>query len=163
MHTGIDIGIKYTGVVTVDDNGKVLCHECFGSGINCELNKSEVRKNTAKRWCLYKDYLWRYFDANNITGTVVIEAPFNLSGDAKKLLELKGIYITVAGAICGTSKVYLLPPTTIKKFFTGSGIAHKDVIIAKCRQLGYSPPNDNYADAYAAAMCSVNNDISQYK
>lgn len=38
---------------------------------------------------------------------------------------------------------------TIKKFFTGRGNASKNEMIAKAREIGYSPVDDNEADAIA--------------
>ena len=38
---------------------------------------------------------------------------------------------------------------TIKKFFTGKGNASKDEMMQKARDLGYSPVDDNEADAIA--------------
>lgn len=162
MITGIDIGIKYTGVSTIDNKGAPLFHTCFGSKVNAILNKKEVTKHTAKRWVLYAEFMHDYFTEHSITGTVVIEAPFNLSGDANKLLELKGIYIIVAAEYCDTSKIYLLPPTTIKRIFTGSGAASKEQIILECKKRGYNPPNDNYADAYAAAYTAIIGNIHDF-
>lgn len=42
-----------------------------------------------------------------------------------------------------------VPVGTIKKFWTGKGNASKEDMIAKAVQLGYSPADDNEADALA--------------
>lgn len=42
-----------------------------------------------------------------------------------------------------------VPVGTIKKFWTGKGNASKDAMIAECRRRGFSPADDNEADAIA--------------
>ncbi len=42
-----------------------------------------------------------------------------------------------------------VPVGTIKRFWTGSGNAKKDAMIAKAVERGYAPANDNEADAIA--------------
>lgn len=42
-----------------------------------------------------------------------------------------------------------VPVGTIKKFWTGSGAAKKDAMIAEARRRGYEPVDDNEADAIA--------------
>jgi Holliday junction resolvasome RuvABC endonuclease subunit len=42
-----------------------------------------------------------------------------------------------------------VPVGTIKKFWTGKGNAPKDVMIAKARERGFEPDDDNEADALA--------------
>ena len=42
-----------------------------------------------------------------------------------------------------------ITPTSIKKFITGSGKADKDMVIQSVKKLGFSPKDDNEADALA--------------
>lgn len=42
-----------------------------------------------------------------------------------------------------------VPVGTIKKFWTGSGGANKDKMIAECRKRGFDPEDDNASDAIA--------------
>ena len=46
---------------------------------------------------------------------------------------------------------------TLKKFWTGSGRAGKDDIIAVCRQKGFDPRDDNEADAIAGLHWALEN------
>ena len=45
-----------------------------------------------------------------------------------------------------------VPVGTIKKSFTGKGNANKDAMIERARELGYSPTDDNEADAIALLL-----------
>jgi len=45
---------------------------------------------------------------------------------------------------------------TIKKSFTGKGNAPKEKVIAQCRVLGYTPQDDNVADAIATVTTGFN-------
>ena len=49
-----------------------------------------------------------------------------------------------------------VPVGTIKKFITGKGNANKQAMIAAVRELGFSPCDDNEADALALLHLSIN-------
>jgi len=50
-----------------------------------------------------------------------------------------------------------IAPATIKKAVTGSGRADKTQMLAAIRELGYSPQDDNVADAIGCAMAFWDN------
>lgn len=46
--------------------------------------------------------------------------------------------------------VVVVPPTTLKKFVVGTGVAEKDRMMLECfKRWGYSPTDNNDCDAYA--------------
>lgn len=53
-----------------------------------------------------------------------------------------------------------VPVGTIKKFWTGKGNASKDEMIAKARELGYAPIDDNEADAIALLCLKCPEDVT---
>jgi hypothetical protein len=62
----------------------------------------------------------------------------------------------------GAPSYYRLPaarefaPGTIKKAFTGSGVAEKFMIGMECERRGWAPQNDDVADALAVLSCAAN-------
>jgi len=43
-------------------------------------------------------------------------------------------------------------PTSLKKFIVGKGLAKKEVVVAKIKELGFTPANDHEADAIALLL-----------
>ncbi len=157
MHTGIDPGLKVTALVTLDDNGNVLYKEHFGSDINPRFDRA-VKIGSVSRYTMYRDALKEYFVKNAITGTVVMEDPAGkILGNARKLLEIYGVYLVALGEVTLPSKVFTPKPSEIKKFFTGQGASTKDDMINECKKRGVVPRNDHEADAFAMASMSVEN------
>ena len=48
-----------------------------------------------------------------------------------------------------------VPVGTIKRHVTGKGNAHKQAVIAAVREHGFSPADDNEADAIAILLCAI--------
>lgn len=86
------------------------------------------------------------------SGLLAFEAPILGGGratpaTARRLMGLAAIAEMTAserGVRCVEEHL-----ATIKKSFTGSGRADEHAVIAKCRQLGLEPHDDNAADAIA--------------
>ncbi|NJK36138.1 MAG: crossover junction endodeoxyribonuclease RuvC [Oscillatoriales cyanobacterium SM2_2_1] len=66
-----------------------------------------------------------------------------------------GYWYYTACVLCDAMSVEIvtMPVKTIKKSFTGNGNAGKDLILARCKELNYSP--DSYDSADALAMLLV--------
>ena len=54
-----------------------------------------------------------------------------------------------------------VPVGTIKKHLTGNGAASKELMITKIKALGYSPKDDNEADALALLHWMIDNETSR--
>jgi len=159
MHTGIDPGLKVTAVVTLDDNGKVLYKEHFGSEYNDPF-KLAPKHLPVERYRLYHDRLIRHFKENNITGTIVLEDCIGHTiGNGRKLVELKGVYLIALSYVAEPHKVFLISPTAIKKSFTGDGGASKKDMIAECKKRGILPRHDHEADAIGMAFMSYEGNL----
>lgn len=153
------MGLKVTAIVTLDDNGVIIHKEHFGSDVNDNL-KLATKAHLAERYKLYHQRITDYFTKNNITGTVVMEEPMGvLLGNAKRLMELKGVYLVALADICEIHKIFLPKATEIKKSFTGSGRSNKDAMITECKKRGYLPRHDHEADAIAMALMSIDNKL----
>lgn len=160
MHTGIDLGFGCTGIVTINSKAEIVKETYFGSKISKEFKKL-VHAHPADRLRRYQNALLDHFDGSPpIIGTVVLEEPMGrLVGKSREIVALKGVYLVSIPLIIPYTKIFLPKPTQIKRIFTGNGKASKEEIIAKCIELGYNPPNDHVADAYAMARMSFEGDM----
>lgn len=156
MHTGIDMGLKVTSIVTLDDSATITFNAQFGTEIQLKF-KDKIKAHPCERYELYYDSLYNHFTDNRITGTIVMEQPLGmLLGHGRKLIELKGIYLIALSKLkLDYNKVYLPQPTVIKKFFTGRGDANKQDMIDECIKRGYSPQHHHEADSIAMAHMSL--------
>jgi len=155
MHTGIDLGLGCTALVTLDDKGTVLCKKHFGSKYNDPF-KYALKIPHPERLQMYRDAVHKYFVDNKITGIVVIETPAgHIVGHERQLLELYGIYAVVAADFVKASDVYLLSPTEIKLAHTGDGAADKELMMEVCKQRGFHVAHDHEGDATAMALISL--------
>jgi len=156
MHTGIDLGLRVTALVTLDDGGKLLHKTQFGYEWQKQL-KRYVKAHPCTRYGAYYDHFTGYFTNNSITGTVVMEEPAGIMlGHGRKLGELKGVYLTALYHLkLPVNKMFLPSPTAIKKFFAHNGAATKTDMIKACENRGILPRNDHEADAIAMAFMSI--------
>ena len=159
MHTGIDLGLKTTALVTIGNDGKWIYRYTFGSDVNKYL-KQAVRSHPAERWQLYQRNFNNYFEENRIVGTVVMEQPLGkMAGHATKLLEIKGIYLYTLSLHFPFHKIFLPTPTAIKKTFTNDGTASKDMMVDMAKEKGYDTDNHHIADAIAMALMSYEGNL----
>ena len=153
MHTGIDPGLKSTGIVTLDNSGMVLYQTQFGTNEN-DILKSAVHENMPIRYKLYRDKLVEYLTTYNITGTVVIEeAMGDITGNGRKLLGLIAIYQLTLTDYFEEHKIFCPKATQIKKAFI-HGAATKEEMIDECKRRGFYTESDHKADAYAMSCMS---------
>jgi len=156
MHTGIDMGLKVTAMVTLDDNGVVQYKTQFGNIVQ-ERFKTHMKAHPCKRYSLYYEAFCDYFKAHSVTGTVVMEEPAGIMvGHGRKLGELKGVYLTALYHLqVPPEKIFLPSPTAIKKAFTKVGTTDKQGMIKECHNRGILPKNDHEADSIAMAFMSI--------
>jgi len=155
MHTGIDIGLNTTAIVTLGDKGKVLYEWQFGSIVN-DFLADAIGTHPMKRYSMYLNQFIKYFNTNEVIGTVVMEEPMKLMGKANQLLELKGVYLIGLSSFFKAEKVFLVKPTEMKKFVTGDGAAVKDQVMDSVKKFGYVPLNYDLSDATGLALMSLN-------
>ena len=156
MHTGVDIGLKVTSLVTLDDEGGFVCAKRFGYGVPVPEYKENIKTNNVDRFKLYYDDFDSYFVKNNITGTIVFEEPMGtFGGNSIKLAVLKGVYLVSLANHFDSSKVFFPKANEIKLAFTGNGHAKKNDMIRECLKRGHTPAHDHEADAIGMAYMSI--------
>lgn len=154
MYTGIDVGLKTTCLVSLDNAGKLVSVSEFGSEVTKKL-KEAIPSHPSYRYGLYRSYFKSYLDEYTI-GTVIMEQPMgSFGGNSIKLAELYGIYVVTLYDYIPLEKIFLVKPTEIKKAFTGSGASNKDHMILQCKLRGFTPSSEHMADAIGAAFMGV--------
>lgn len=153
MHTGIDLGLNITAIVTFNDYSELIYQDSFG------IKKSKRYADTSKpatRYRIFYDRFCNYFERYKITGTVVMEKPMNkIMGHPIKLMELNGFYLVALAKYIKEEKIFQPSPIETKKFFTGSEGAIKLEMVEECKERGFYPDSHSQADAIAMALMSV--------
>lgn len=159
MNTGIDLGLKATSIVTINDKGKVIKKVSFGYKFSSDFKITD--KFPIKRYGAYAKVLRDYCETTAI-GTVIMEDPAGRTyGHALKLWELKGCYITVLKDYVDDDKFFTPKPTKLKKCFTDNGAADKVDMIKECNRRGYKPAHDHEADAIALALMGLEGHVKE--
>lgn len=154
MHTGVDLGLKNTTIVTLDNDGRIIGVSSFGT--DTELKFKKVSKNAlVERYKLYYDSFIHHFKKYKVTGTVIMEDPAgSFQGFSIRLAELKGVYLVALSQVKNCHAIFP-KASSIKKLFAGNGKADKNEMIQKCKVEGYLPSTEHEADATAMALLSI--------
>ena len=145
-YVGIDPSLGGCGVVVLDTTGKVLTSATI---------KSKPAQDPVGRIKRYKTIANQVAAvcAPSKSSCVRIEGySFASQGRAVTgLAELRAILLDTLMAY-GVSDIEEVPPSSLKSFFTGSGKAAKEDMLAAAKEHGFECGKDhNQADAYALA------------
>lgn len=139
----LDVSTK-TGYALIDENGKIE-----SSGVIRIKYKSR-----GEAIHLFYDEIRFLVDITN-PSLIVIEKPFFRGSGSRLLTSFCGLIEMIAYRYNLIFKE--VHNAEIKKFMTGKGHATKDMMINKIKELGYSPQDDNEADAISLALYSFKN------
>jgi crossover junction endodeoxyribonuclease RuvC len=141
---GLDLSLTATGVVTIE-NGKPIFQTCIKSKLKNTFRLREITKEIKEYVIKFKpDYIalegysfsskfGRIFSISELGGTV-------------KLMLLNETYYE-------DKNLFIVPPTTIKKFITGKGNCDKNLMLLKVfKKYGIEFEDDNIADAFSVGM-----------
>lgn len=155
MHTGIDIGLGVTSIIALDDNGKVLQTCRFGTKIDKKTLGKLKENKPLLRYNAHAERLFHYCNIHSL-GTVIMENPQTKTmGNGLRIYTLRGTYLVVLNRFIKDDKLKNPVAGTIKKFWTGSGRASKEEMIAEAQRRGYGVLDEHDADATAMARMSI--------
>ena len=152
FYIGIDSSSTHTAIVVLNDKGGLLSYSLI------EPVSSDLRMRGKT---IYTEVMKIVNSYDHLKTKVIIESPAFMARG--KVVDLAMI---VGGLYYGIStyyKVDLVPPTTLKKFFTGSGKAKKEEMIDKCPKYLVDifsrkyKKIDDLVDAYALALYGMLN------
>jgi len=134
----LDIASK-TGWAVIDENGKII------------RSGTEVFKDKERGAKLSSFMSWLSLVCSTYSPSCIIaEKPFFRGSGTRLLMPMVGI----AELMASRSKAAFLEVSnvTIKKHLTGNARAEKEEMIKAIQDKGYSPTDDNEADAIALAL-----------
>lgn len=139
---GVDISTK-TGVAVID-GGKVLTHasQIEHRKLSGFDRAGHIAQDVRDLWFKYSPDI------------VVIEDYVHASPSIVTSVEI-GTLVRFSLFMEGESPLYV-PPTTLKKFVSGSGAAKKDMMLMHVyKRWGITPATDNIGDAIGLAMMGL--------
>jgi Holliday junction resolvasome RuvABC endonuclease subunit len=142
---GIDPSTTATGIVLLKGEGREVLH----AGEIAIPGKASVAKSlkiSGEVLSILQDFT---------PDLVVVEGYGFASAKIAPLVEV-GALIR-AFILMGTTAPYVeAPPSTLKKFITGSGKAEKGMVMLEVfKRFGFSPATNNIADAYSLAVLGL--------
>jgi len=143
-YVGVDLSLTETGLVVLDRNFKILQQGLIStlSTINIEARLLEIKN------CLIK-----YFNKDSI---IYLEG-LSFASKGQSILELSGLHYYIRVYLYESNFFFkLIPPTTLKKFITGTGRAKKELMLLKVyKKFGEEFSNSNLCDAYSLARLAA--------
>jgi crossover junction endodeoxyribonuclease RuvC len=141
---GVDLSLSETGLVVIDRNFKILQQELITtlSTINIEARLLEIKNSLVK-----------FFNKDSV---IYLEG-LSFASKGQSILELSGLHYFVRVYLYETNCFFkLIPPTTLKKFITGTGKAKKELMLLKVyKRFGEEFSNSNLCDAYSLARLAA--------
>lgn len=140
---GVDISLTGTGVCRLSSQGKLVNAECIKTKAHKSFTEWFDRIN------MITSKVVQYIDAGSV---VFVEGyAFGANGQVFNIAELSG-YMKFQ-LYCGDcTAVIQVPPTSLKKYITGTGNAKKELILKEVyKRYSMDFNDDNVADAYALA------------
>lgn len=157
FYLGLDLSLTGTGLVVLDDSGEVVYSSTAKNKLRGIERLSFIEEVVGDLLVRFKIKM------------ICIEgyAMGSRSGQAFSIGELGGV---IKLLLWEQAKTYfLVPPTQLKKYVTGSGRAEKDMVILNVyKKWGWEAGDNNQADAYVLAriarqLHSPSDDLSKYQ
>lgn len=150
VHVGIDQSLTGFAVCAIDADGNWAA----------QVWKPETRGS--ERLAQIRSKLLEYLDELDVID-VAMEAAIVVSRNGTVLGELAGVVKEVLFTVFDRPPM-AVPPTTLKKYVTGSGNASKSVIMMSLlKRYGVEIPDDNAADAYALSSICAGRSTTKYE
>lgn len=147
-YIGLDISFTGTGLVVIDTSFEILKEELISSNseesIECRI--IDINDRIFSKIEKYKD------------SKICIEG-LSFSSRGQSTLDLAGLHFYIRTTLFRDNYIfYIIPPTTLKKFVTGTGRCQKNLMLLKCyKKFGIEFDNDNLCDAYCLARYGLEN------
>lgn len=123
----------------------------------CESFNPKIREGAGQRWIKFRAWL---VEVKNTHGINRIAYELVIGGMPGQVYAAQ-VYGGFVAVLQHFAEHHQLPYEgfhvgTIKKAWTGNGSAKKSDMIARCKELGFTPANDNQADAIALLHLACN-------
>jgi crossover junction endodeoxyribonuclease RuvC len=152
LFCGIDCSFSGTAIVILDSDGKVIQEKLISTKANTS-DQYDIEKRMLKiveELSLIKDY-------PDIKLTYIEEISFGSTGSGADQLAALNYYIRVF-MYQNDIVYYTVPPTTLKKYITGSGQCKKNLMLKEVyKKWNVDYVDDNLCDAYSLSRFALDN------
>ena len=150
MVIGIDPSLSETGVIGLR-NGKIELSHLIKTKPSGDNPTRELDRLTG----IVDEIVFKVNEYR--PDAIVIEGIAFMARNTSALIQLCGLSYLMRAALFPNFKVYIVPPSCLKKFITDKGNAQKDLILLEIfKRYKVSFDNNNLADAYGLARLGEN-------
>jgi len=146
---GVDLSFTGTGLVVLSESLEILCQK---------LITSSPKEPTEQRIVSISEQV--FSEIRKYPPCIICIEGLSFSSRGQATLDLAGLhyFIRISCMVSRTNRFYAIPPTTLKKFVTGTGRCQKNLMLLKTyKKFGVEFSDDNLCDAYCLAQYAKNN------
>ena len=147
LYCGIDPSFSNTGIVIINDEYEIISQHLIST------KKQDREYDTEQRMIYIKSSINEIMNEhkNNLQYTAIEGISFGSKGEGADQLAALNYYIRIF--LLQNKIVYFsIPPTSLKKFVTGSGQCKKNLMLKEVyKKWGVDFSDDNLCDSYSLA------------
>ncbi len=147
---GVDLSFSGTGFVSLSDDCSIITQQ---------LISSSAKDCMEKRLIYITDAIMNLLNINTTDKFFIFMEGLSFGSKGQSMLELGGLHYLLKTKLYSISSENIsyetIPPTSLKKFITGSGQAKKELMLLKVyKKFGIEFSDNNICDAYCLARLS---------
>lgn len=149
---GIDSSYTGCGVVVIDDKGKIIKEKL----ISTFKEKDNVRDIEKRIVDITNEISAILLPIKDLVKSVYIEN-ISYSSKGQRICEMAALNYYIRIFLYLNGFIFLtIPPTTLKKFVTGTGKCQKDLMLLKCyKKFNVEFSDNNLCDAYCLSRFAL--------
>ena len=151
---GLDLSLVKTGVVIIQDDGKVL----YSGLVKSKPTGDKPIDETMRIKKIAEDVMEKIDEIiPNINPDIVAIEGMAFMAVGTSLVQLSGLNYLIRMLISEFNWPFVIvAPTSLKKYITGSGKGEKDMVtMAVYKNYGFEAGDNNISDAFALAACAM--------
>lgn len=141
-YIGLDLSFTGTGVMVLNEDSSIRFQNLLSTPAKLDTEYRII------------DQIDRIIETIEDYGKPIICIEgLSFGSKGQSTLDLAGLHFCLRVALYKDDHhFFIIPPTTLKKFVTGTGRCQKNLMLLKCyRKFGMEFDNDNLCDAYCLA------------
>lgn len=151
IYAGLDFSLSNPGLVTYDSESEGVRVYRFNLNIfKVKIDKNKYRIDSENRNKFLIKSIVEILSKCDIIFTE--DYAFSANGRITDIAEVLG---AIKYSLPETCHMEVVAPTSLKKAVTGKGNASKEKVIAKIKEMGFEPANDDEADATGLVLMAA--------
>jgi crossover junction endodeoxyribonuclease RuvC len=146
---GLDLSFRGTGLTVLSESSDILSQKLITSSPK-ECIEQRISSIFTQIFSELKQY----------SPFVIYMEGLSFSSSGQATLDLAGLhfYVRVIMYHSCPERLYIIPPTTLKKYVTGTGRCQKNLMLLKTyKKFGVEFTDDNLCDSYCLARYGIAN------